>query len=85
MCLIASTFLEIVTLVRYPINTVHSLLLRLDEEQSTPIFNTATDTVTDSVNTEHVGNRQQSSRSCLVHPVDRFDSEGWFSCNQVIF
>jgi len=20
-----------------------------------------------------------------VHPVDRFDSEGWFSCNQVIF
>jgi len=23
--------------------------------------------------------------SCLVHAVDRFDSEGWFSCNQVIF
>jgi len=21
----------------------------------------------------------------MVHPVDRFDSEGWFSCNQVIF
>ena len=24
-------------------------------------------------------------RSCLVHPVDRFDSEAWLSCNQVIF
>jgi len=24
-------------------------------------------------------------RSCLVHPVDRFDSEGWFSSDQVIF
>ena len=24
-------------------------------------------------------------RSCLVHPVNRFDSEGWFSSDQVIF
>ena len=24
-------------------------------------------------------------RSCLVHPVDRFNSEGWFSSDQVIF
>ena len=24
-------------------------------------------------------------KSCLVHPVDRFDSEGWFSSDQVIF
>jgi len=24
-------------------------------------------------------------RSCLVRTVDRFDSEGWFSCDQVIF
>jgi len=24
-------------------------------------------------------------RSCLVHPVDRFASEGWFSSDQVIF
>jgi len=31
----------------------------------------------------HVGNRQQDPRSCLVH--DCFDSERWFSCNQVIF
>jgi len=23
--------------------------------------------------------------SSLVHPVDRFDSEGWFSSDQVIF
>jgi len=41
------------------------------------IFYTATDTVTDLVNTQHVGNRQ--------HPVDRYDSERWFSCEQVIF
>jgi len=41
--------------------------------------------VTDLVNIEHVGNRQQDPRSCLVHPVDRFDSEVWLSCNQVIF
>jgi len=25
------------------------------------------------------------SRSCQVHPVDRFDSKGWFSSDQVIF
>jgi len=24
-------------------------------------------------------------RSCLIHPVKRFDSEGWFSSDQVIF
>jgi len=24
-------------------------------------------------------------RSCLVHPVDHFDSEGWFSSDQMIF
>jgi len=80
MCLIASTFVQI---VRYPINTVHwhdRLSLRL-----VPVFYTATDTVTDLVNIEHVGNRQQDSRSCLVHPVDSFDSERWFSCNSVIF
>jgi len=52
---------------------------------TTHIFYTASDTVTDLVNIEHVGNRQQDSMSCLVHPVDRFDSEGWFGCNQVIF
>ena len=25
-----------------------------------------------------------SPRSCMVHTVDRFGSEGWFSCDQVI-
>jgi len=30
--------------------------------------------MTDLVNIEHVGNRQQDPRSCLVHPVDCFDS-----------
>ena len=52
---------------------------------ATSVFYTATDTVTDLVNIEHVGNRHQDPGSCLVHPVDRFDSEGWFSCDQVIF
>jgi len=36
-----------------------------------------------------MGNREQDamlpSRSCVVHPVDRRDSEGWFSSEQVIF
>jgi len=35
----------------------------------------------DLANTEHVGNRQQDAvlpSSYLVHPVDRFDSEGWY-------
>jgi len=45
--------------------------------------------VTDLANTEHVGNAQQDAcslpMSCLVHPVDRFDSEGWVSSGQVIF
>jgi len=45
--------------------------------------------MTDLVTTEHVGNTQQDAmllpRSCLVHPVNRFDSEGWFSSDQVIF
>jgi len=46
--------------------------------------------MTDLANTEYVDNRQQEAicslpRSCLVHPVDRFDSEGWFSSDQVIF
>ena len=50
---------------------------------------TATDTVMEFVNITLEGNRQQDamlpSWSCLVHTVDRFDSEGWFSCAQVIF
>jgi len=65
------------------------LTIVLLRRTTTPTFYTATDTVTDLANTEHVGNRQQDamlpSRSCLVHPVDCFDSEGWFSSDQVIF
>jgi len=46
--------------------------------------------MTDLVNTEHlVGNRQQdatlASQVLSVHPVNGFDSEGWFSSDQVIF
>ena len=82
MCLIACTFVEI---VRYPINTVCPLTFTQAWWRTTPIFYTTTDTATDLVNIEHLGNRQQDPRSCLVHPFDRFDSEGWFSCNQAIF
>jgi len=47
--------------------------------------------VTDLANTEHVGNTQQDAmlpsnpRPCMVLPLDPFDSEGWFSSDQVIF
>jgi len=44
-----------------------------------------TDTMTFLVNIQRVGNRQEDLRSCLVHSVDRFDSERWFSCNQMYF
>jgi len=46
------TFVEI---VRYPINTIHRLLLQA-WRRTIPIFCTATDSVTDMANTEHVGN-----------------------------
>ena len=51
------------------------------------MFYTATDSVTDLANTEHVGNTHQDATlaSCLVLPLDRFVSEGWFSSDQVIF
>jgi len=57
-------------------------------------FVTATDvTVNNLVNVERVGEKIYmllyfqfpSCRSCLVHTVDHFDSEGWFNCHQVIF
>ena len=68
-----------VVIVRYAINTVHWLSLRL----KLPSF-TQWPTPWQSWLTQHVGNRQQDPRSCLVHPVDRFDSAGWFSCNQTV-
>ena len=55
MCLIASN----ICWVRYLINTVINFHSRLDEQQL-PSF-TATDNVTELVNTEHVGNRQQDA------------------------
>ena len=78
MRLIASTFVEIVTLILSI--DFHSSLTKNDYQ-----LYTAAVTVTDLVNIEHVDNRQQDPRSCLVHLVDRFDSERWFRCNQVIF
>ena len=88
MCLIASNICW--GIVRYPINTVHWLLLQA-WRRTTPIFYTATDSVTVLAHTEHMGNTQQDAmfpspaRSCLVLPLDRFDSEGWFSSDLVIF
>ena len=51
------------------------------------MFHIATDTVTDLSNTEHVGNRQQDAMlptSRLLHPADRFDSEGWFISDHIL-
>ena len=78
MCLIAYD-INFVEVVRYPINTVHWLLLQA-WRRTTPIFYTATDTVTDLAHTQSMWvahSRMLCSlpRSCLVHPVDRFDSE----------
>jgi len=56
-------------------------LSRLDEEQLS-FSDTATDAVTDLINVERqgtIGLLQDAtllSRSCLVHTVDHFDSEG---------
>jgi len=78
------TFVEI---LRHPINTVHWLSLQA-WRRTTPMFYTVADTVTDLVHTEHVGNSRMRCflpSSCVVHPVDRFDSERWFSSDQVIF
>ena len=49
---------KFVEIVRYPNNTVHWLSLQA-WRRTTPTCYTATDTITDLVNTEHVGNRQQ--------------------------
>jgi len=51
------TFVEV---VRYPITTVHWLLLQA-WRRTTPMFYTVTDSVTDLANTEHMGNRQQDA------------------------
>ena len=86
MCLIASTFAEI---VRYPINSIHWLLLQA-WRRTTPISYTATDTVTNLAITQNMwvtDSRMLCSlpRSCLVNSADRFDSEGRFISDQVIF
>jgi len=54
--------LTFVGIVRYPINIVYQLLVGLQAwRRTTPIFYTATDTVTDLVNIERAGNRQQDA------------------------
>jgi len=49
-----------VEIVRYPINTIRWLSLQA-WRKTTPIFYAATDTLTDVVNIERVGNRQQDA------------------------
>ena len=51
------TFVEI---LRYPNNTVHWLSLQA-WRRTTPVFYTATDTVTDLVNIQRAGNRKQDA------------------------
>jgi len=80
MCLIVSTFVEIKDIPLILFTDFHSGLTKNNSHllhSDQPVI--------DLVNIKHVGNRQQDPRSYLVHPVDRFDSQGWFSCNQVIF
>jgi len=63
----------------------------LDKDNSH--FDTSTDTVTDLINIKREGNILVTycrmlrflPRFCLEHTVDQFDSEGWFSCDRVIF
>jgi len=86
MCLIASN-INFVEVVIYPINTVHWLYSRLDEKQLRSFTQrlTASQTwLTQSMWVTH--NRMLCSlpRFCLVLPLDHFDSEGWFSSDQVI-
>jgi len=54
---------------------------------TTPIFDTATDIVTDLLDVEHVdgvGNRRQDVIYSLPDTVDRFANDVWFNCDQVI-
>jgi len=69
MCLVASD-------ICWDCMITHWLSLQ-DWWRTTPIFYTATDTVTDLVNIERVGNRQQDAMlffyvgfNCLMHTVD---------------
>jgi len=61
---------------------------RLDEEQLPPITQRLTPWQTWLIQSIWVTDSRMLCslpRSCLVYPVDRFDSEGWFSYDQVIF
>jgi len=60
ICDVFDSFQHFVEIVRYLINTVHWLSLEA-WRRTTPIFYTATNTMTDLVNTQHVGNRQQDA------------------------
>ena len=79
------TFVEV---VRYPINTAH-LLLPQAWRRTILIFSqrlTPWQTwLTQSMWVTHSSMLCSLPRSCLLLPLDCFDSEGWFSSDQVIF
>jgi len=75
--------------VRYPIKKLSiNLHSRLDEEQLPSFTQWLTLWQTWLIQSMWVTDSRRLCslpRSCLVHPVDRFDSERWFSSDQVIF
>ena len=69
-------------------STDHWLNSRLDEEQLPPFTQWLTlwrTWLTQSMWVTESRMLCSLPRFCLVHPVDLFDSEGWFSSDQVIF
>jgi len=61
---------------------------RLDQEQLPPFTQRLTPWQTLLIQSTWVRDSRMLCslhRYCLVHPVDRFDSKGWFSSDQVIF
>ena len=87
MCLIASNICW--DIVRYPIIILSiDFNSRLDEEQLPSFTQWLTPWQTWLIQSMWVTDSRMLcflSRSCVVHPVDRFDSEWWFSSDHVIF
>jgi len=85
MCLIASNICRDSTM---PLILSTDFYSRLDEEQLPPFTQRLTLWQTWLTQNMWVTDSRMLCslpRSCLVHPVDRFDSERWFSSDQVIF
>jgi len=84
MCLIAS---NICWDSKIPLILSIDFYFRLDEEQLSPFAQGLTPWQTWLTQSMWVTDSSMLCslpRSCLVHPVDRFDSEGWFSSDQML-